>query len=65
MEPHIGAKYMHAKSYGSQWLQPTMVTQTNGHVEIAKTSHEPILLRRHEQIAMIRPIAAEDDVSLS
>ena len=65
VEPRIDAKSMHAKSYGSQWLQPTMVTQSNGHVEIANTSHEPVLLRRHEQIAMIRPIAAEDDVSPS
>ena len=61
VEPRTDAKSMCSKSYSSQWLQPTIVPQLEGQIELLNTSTEPILIRRHEQIAMIRPVDTKQE----
>ena len=62
VEPRIDAKSMQSKPYRSQWLQPTIISQTDGHIVLENTSPEPVLLHRHEQIAMIRPVDVEENL---
>ena len=66
IEPRTDAKSMQTRSYGSQWLQPSFVSQEEGVIQLKNQSNDPVLISRHEQIAMIRPVCGElDNASVS
>lgn len=67
IEPRNDARSLQVQglSYRSQWLQPEIVKQEGGHVELINRSSDPVLLHRHEQIAMIRPVVRDQDLNQS
>ena len=58
IEPRVDAKSMQNVPYKSQWLQPSIVSPDpdDHQIKLCNSSREPILVGRHEQIAMIRPV---------
>ena len=63
IEPRKDAKSLQVR--GSQWLVPEIVEQKEGYVELKNRSSDPVLLHRHEQVAMIRPVVGDQDLSQS
>ena len=63
IEPRVDAKSLKDHTYSSMWLQPQIVKQEEGCVELVNRSKNVVMIGRHEQIAMVR--AVEDDQTLS
>ena len=65
IEPRIDARSLKGFPYSSQWLQPEIVKQEEGFVKLSNHSNEPVLIHRHEQLAMIRPVIGDKGLNLS
>ena len=63
IEPRLDAPSITSVKSTSQWLQPHVNSAQEGVVELKNTSKFPVLIRRHEQIAVVRPVTACDTVS--
>ena len=61
IEPRIDAKSMHEIPYKSQWLRPAITSQNDGFIDLQNSSTEPVIINRHEQIAMVRPVSTTEN----
>ena len=65
VEPRLDSPSMKSSKSSSQWFKPHITELVDGNMLITNTSESPILLRRHEQIAMIRPVTTSNEFQSS
>lgn len=65
LEPRYNSPSINHDKYSMQWLKPQISDVSEGVVHITNSSDSPILLKRHEQIATIRPVIHVDQTSSS
>ena len=57
VEPKIDAPSLKGK-FGNLWIQPQIVPTCDGNIKLTNNSQDPVLISRHEQLALIRPTCA-------
>ena len=62
VEPRVDAASVRDKKPGQMWIQPHVAEAEEGHIRLKNNSPDPVLIGRHEQIAVIRPVTDAENV---
>ena len=61
LEPKLGAPSLQGK-FGHMWIQPQIVPVTsNGQIQLTNNSPDAVIINRHEQLALVRPVTSNID----
>ena len=63
IEPRYDSPSMNRSKYTTQWLKPQISEPEDGIIHIANSSDSPILIKRHEQIAVVRSVTEYDETT--
>ena len=64
VEPRMNSPSLQTEKFGNIWLKPQIVNATDGVIDIANRSEQPILLKKHEQIGNLMPVEEVDEFNV-
>ena len=61
VEPRCISPSLSGEKISNMWLKPQIITTKGDYLELKNTTDRPVLLKKHEQVANVRPVTSSYD----